>query len=290
MRLLLVVAALAVIVAIAASQAFYTVDQTEQAIITQVGVYQTTVTSPGLHVKTPFVQAVHRLDKRLLRFDSAPSEYLTKDKKALVVDAYARYRISDALLFFQSVRTEESAQARLHAVIASELREEVASHDQLEIIRENREALMQEVTRRSAEKARDFGIEVLDVRIGRADFPPQVASRVYDRMKSERQRIANQFRAEGAEGGTRVRAEADKERTVLLADAERRAAEIRGNGEAEAIRVYGEAIRLDQEFFTFLRTLDAYKRALRENTTLVLSSDADIFRYFTSPDPAPAKR
>ena len=283
MRLLIALGVLIVIGFIGLSQSLYTIDQTQQAIITQVGVPVGTVTVPGLHAKAPFVQAVHRLDKRLLRFDTTATEYLTGDKKALVVDAYARYRISDPLLFFTNVINEDGAQTVLQGVIASELRAEVASHDQTDIIGKGRPDIMQTVTQKSAEKAKKFGMEVTDVRIVRADFPTQVASQVYARMKSERARIANQYRAEGTEQGTRIRAEADKERTVLLAGAERRAAETRGEGEGEAIRVYGEAVSLDQEFYAFLRTLEAYKKALGENGTAVLSTDSELFKYFTSP-------
>lgn len=276
---------LVVIGFIVGSQVVYTLDQTEQAIITRVGEYQRTEASAGLHVKTPFLESVHRLDKRLLRFDAQPAEFLTGEKKALVIDSYARYRIHDARKFFEVVRTEPEARARLEAIISSEIREEVATHDQIEVIRDRREELMLDVTQRSDLKARDFGIQVIDVRIVGADFPSEVAFSVYERMQSERILVANRFRAEGVEQRDIVEAAADLESRTILATAEEEAAATRGEGEGEAIRIQGEAINLDPEFFTFVRTLEAYAKALGDGTTLVIPSNSDFYQFITDPYP-----
>lgn len=270
---------------------FYVVDTTEQALVVEFGVIRQTISRPGLYFKQPFIQQAVLLEKRLLRLDVAESELLTLDKKALVVDAYARYRITDVRRFFETVRTEEIANSRLDAIVSSELRQEVATHNQIEVIRDNRESLMKDVTHRSAEKARDFGVEIVDVRIKRADFPEQVASRVYDRMRSERLVAANLLRAEGAEVAAQIRATADKQREVILAEAQRDSNRTRGEGEAAAIKILAAAYNVDPEFFAFLRSLEAYSKALSEGTTIVLSSDSDLFEYLTNPAlPSPDKK
>ena len=267
------------------SQTAYKVDQTEQVIITRVGVYQRTVSIPGLHFKMPFLETAHRLEKRLLRFDSEPSEFLTGEKKALIIDSYARYKIIDARQFFEVVRTELQARARLEAIISSEIREEVATHDQIEVIGERREALMQAVSQRSDIKARDFGMSVVDVRIVGADFPAEVANSVYDRMRSERIRIANRFRAEGDEEKAKIEAAADRERQELLAVAGEQAQTIRGEGEAEAIKIQGEAIDTDRDFYLFVRTLEAYETSIQERTTFVAPLGSDFYQFITDPYP-----
>lgn len=269
----------------------YIVDTTEQALVVEFGVIRQTISQPGLYLKQPFIQQAVLLEKRLLRLDIDESELLTLDKKALVMDAYGRYRITDARRFFETVRTEEIANSRLDAIVSSELRQEVATHNQIEVIRDNRESLMKEVTARAAEKAKEFGLEIIDVRIKRAEFPEQVASRVYDRMRSERLVAANLLRAEGAEVAAQIRATADKQREVILAEAQRDSNRIRGEGEAEAIKILAEAHNADPEFFAFLRSLEAYSTALKEGTTIVLSSDAELFEYLTNPAlPGPDKK
>lgn len=263
------------------SQSVYVVDETEQVIITRLGEYRREATEPGLRFKTPFIESVHRIEKRLLRFDSEPSEFLTAEKKALIIDSYARYRIINARQFFEVVRTELGARGRLEAIISSEIREEVATHDQIEVIRDNRESLMRNVTERSNEKALEFGMSVVDVRIVGADFPPEVANSVYDRMRSERTRIANRFRAEGDEEKAKIEAEADLERAQILAEANERARTIRGEGEAEAIGIQGRAIDTDRDFYNFVRTLEAYELSLTDGTTLVVPLDSDFYQFLT---------
>jgi membrane protease subunit HflC len=285
MRILIPFVILVVIGLIVGSQTLYMLDQTEQAVITRLGVVQKIVTNPGLHAKTPFVESVNRLEKRLLRFDATPSEFLTGEKKALVINSYARYRILDPQQFFEVVRTEVQARARLEAIISSEIRAEVATHDQIAVIRDRREELMLDVTKRSDIQAREFGIAVVDVRIVGADFPPEVATSVFARMQSERVRIANRFRAEGEEQRDTVEAAANLESRTILASAEEKAATIRGEGEAEAIQILGDAIDLDLDFFTFVRTLEAYIEALDSGTTLVIPADSDFYQFITDPYP-----
>ena len=285
MRILIPFLILIVIGLIVGSQSLYALDQTEQAVITRLGVVQRIVTTAGLHSKTPFLESVNLLEKRLLRFDATPSEFLTGEKKALVINSYARYRIIDPQQFFEVVRTEVQARARLEAIISSEIRAEVATHDQSEVIRDRREELMRDVTRRSDVQARDFGIQVVDVRIVGADFPAEVANSVFARMQSERLRIANRFRAEGEEQRDTVESLANLESRTILASAEETAATIRGEGEAEAIQILGEAINLDVEFFTFVRTLEAYVEALGSGTTLVIPADSDFYQFITDPYP-----
>ena len=262
-------------------QSVYIVDETEQVIITRLGEYRREATEPGLYFKTPFIESAHRIEKRLLRFDSEPSEFLTAEKKALIIDSYARYRIINARQFFEVVRTELGARGRLEAIIASEIREEVATHDQIEVIRDNRESLMRNVTLRSDIKAQDFGISVVDVRIVGADFPPEVANSVYDRMRSERIRIANRFRAEGDEEQAKIEADADLERAQILAEANERAQTTRGEGEAQAIAIQGQAIDTDREFYYFVRTLEAYEASLGEGITLVMPLESDFYQFLT---------
>ena len=263
------------------SQSFYVVDETEQVIITRLGEYRREATEPGLKLKMPFIESTHTLEKRLLRFDSEQSEFLTAEKKALLIDSYARYRIINARQFFEVVRTEIGARGRLEAIISSEIREEVATNDQIEVIRDNRESLMRNVTERSDIKAQEFGISVVDVRIVGADFPDEVANSVYDRMRSERIRIANRFRAEGDEEKAKIEADADLQRAQILAEANEQSQTIRGEGEAQAIAIQGQAIDTDREFYNFVRTLEAYEASLVDGTTLVVPLDSDFYQFLT---------
>lgn len=264
-------------------QALYVLDVTEQAIVTQFGQYKRSVLEPGLHVKAPFLEEVIRLDRRVLRFDSPPLSILTSDKKNLVIDAYARFRIVDPLKVFQTVRNEAGVDNRVGAIISSELKKEVASHTQSAVISKSRAELMAIVARRASEQAREFGVELMDVRIKRADFPPQVVESIYGRMRAEREREAKKFRAEGVEEELKIKAEADKKKTIILAEARKQSEILRGEGESEAIRIYAEALEQDTEFYAFLRSLDAYKEFMKTNTTVVLSAESDLFRYLETP-------
>jgi len=275
--------AAAVLVVIVGSQTLFTVNETEQVIITQMGKYVRTITEPGLHFKLPLIQTVHRFEKRILVSDAPPAEYLTLDKKRLVVDSYTRWRIADPLQFYKTVRNEPGALARLDGLVFSELRKELASHTLREVIGPQREPIMESVAKRSDEIVREFGIEIVDVRVKRVDLPEEVEASVFARMRAERERIAKKYRAEGEEQARIIRAEADKKATIILAEAYKRAKEIRGEGDAAAIKIYAEAIEQDPEFYAFLRSLEAYEKLFEGGTTLVLSADAELFRYLAGP-------
>jgi membrane protease subunit HflC len=270
----------AVAVLIALNLVLFTVDETKQVVITQMGRPVRSIADPGLHMKLPYpVQTAHYFDDRLLVYDSAPTEILTEDKKNLVVDNYARWRIVDPLLFMQTVRDENGAQARLDDIIYSELRVELGKHDLQEVVSTAREQLMKIVTDRCDERARDYGISIVDVRIKRADLPEENERFVYERMRAERRRKANMYRSEGEEEALKIRAQTDKEKTILLAEAYRSAQETRGEGDAAATKIYASALQADPEFYRFWRTLEAYRAALDTSTVLVLSPDSDFFRY-----------
>lgn len=274
---------LIILVLIGMRTVLFTVDETEQAIIVQLGRYVRTVQEPGLHFKTPLVQTVHRFENRILEYDAAAAKVITADKKHLVVDNYARWKIIDPLKFYETVRNEFGAQARLDDIVFSEIREELARHTLTEIISLQREAIMDTVGHRCDEKAREYGIQVIDVKIKRADLPEEVTHSVYARMKAERERIAKKYRSEGEEESVKIKAQADKERTVLLADSYRHAQELKGKGDAEAIKIYAQALEEDPEFYSFLRTLEVYRKALTGGTTMVLSSDSELFQYLSQP-------
>ncbi len=264
---------------IAGTATFLTVDETETVIITQLGKYIRTVEEPGLEVKIPFIQTAHYFDKRVLEYDAAPAEILTKDKKNLVVDNYARWRIIDPLKLYQTVRNEGGAQARLDDIIYADLREELANVNLSDIIDIHREVIMKAVAEKSAEKARQYGIEIIDVRIQRADLPPEVEESVYARMNAERHRIAKKYRSEGEEEAAKIKAETDKQRAIILAEAYRQAQTIKGRAEAEATRIYANAFQRDPQFYDFVRTLESYAKIIDKETTLILRSDSELFQY-----------
>jgi len=261
----------------------FTINETEQAIITQLGKYVRTISEPGLKFKIPFLQSVHKFEDRVLEYDAAAAPVITSDKKHLVIDNYARWKIVEPLKLYQTVRDESGAQARLDDIVFSELREEVARHTLTEIISVNRETIMAKVHKQCDEKAREYGVEVIDVRIKRADLPSEVARSVYARMKAERERIAKKYRSEGEEEAVKIRATTDKEKTILLADAYRQAEKVSGEGDAGAITIYAEAFEKDPEFYAFVRTLEAYKKSLGRDTTVILPSDSEFFRYLNPP-------
>lgn len=277
----LIVLLAAIVVGI--NMTLFTVDETEQVIITQMGKYIKTIDEAGLHFKIPLLQSVHYFDKRCLEYDAAPAEILTLDKKNLVVDNYTRFKIVDPLKFYQTVRDIVGAQARLDDIIYSELREELARHIFSEIIDIHREGIMDTVAKRSDEKASEYGIKIIDTRIKRADLPKEVEASVYARMRAERERIAKKYRSEGNEEAAKIRAETDKQKVFILAEVYRKAEETKGEGDAEAIKIYAEAFEKNPEFYGFLRTLEAYKKFIREGTTVVLESNSELFRYLGSP-------
>jgi len=265
--------------AITLSVSVFTVDETEQAIITRLGKYVRTVQEPGLHFKMPLVQQVHKFESRVLEYDAAEAKIMTSDKKHLVIDNYARWRIVDPLKFYQAVRTVSQAQPRLDDIVFSEIREELARHDLTEIVSVNRAVIMDKVGKQCNAKAAAYGIEVIDVRIKRADLPEEVRHSVYSRMQAERERKAKKYRSEGEEEAVKIRAKTDKEKVVILAESKREAEKIRGEGDAGAIKIYAQAYEKDPEFYEFVRTLEAYEKALMGETTVILSSKSEFFKF-----------
>lgn len=341
---------LAIVALIVLPQIFFTVDETQLAIVTRFGEFRDAHTTPGLRVKTPFVDSVTKFDKRLLRADAPPASLLTSDKRNLVIDSYARYRIVDPLLFFTSLRSEREAASRVSSIVNSQLRSEVALDLQSDIISETREEVMERVTiasnRTEIERdvairfpdglrngeitilisiitqdtdnptrprsptpaeledlirepnppgleglkvtyfqplARQFGVEVVDVRIKGADFPVDIASSVFTRMQAERERIASGLRAEGNQRDAEIRADVDRQVEVTIETAQGLSARLRGEGEGQAITILAEALEQDPEFYDFQRTLEAYRASFDTDTTLLLDSDSDFFKFLQDP-------
>jgi membrane protease subunit HflC len=270
--------------------AVFTVPVWMQAMVVQLGDPVREVREPGLYWKIPFIQQVTYFDRRLLDYDASPKEILTRDKQQLVVDNYSRWRIIEPLQYWRTVRNEDGAQSRLDDIVYSNLRETLGRHTLREIVSEKRAALLEEVTKRSDQKAREYGIEIVDVRIKRADLPEKNELNVFNRMRSERERQAKKYRAEGDEEARKIRSGSDKEVQILMADARQKAEVIRGEGDARAAGIFAEAYGRDAEFYAFVRTLDAYRRTLSVNTTAILSPDSDFLQLLKRIDaghPAP---
>jgi len=259
--------------------ALFTVPQWMQAMVVQLGEPVRVVQEPGLYWKIPFIQQVTYFDRRLLDYDAASKDILTIDKQQLSVDNYSRWRIADPLQFYRTVRDERGAQSRLDDIVYSDLRETLGRHTLRDIVSDKRDQLMADVTARSAEKAKVYGIEIVDVRIKRADLPEKNEQTVFGRMRSERERQAKKFRAEGDEEARKIRSESDKQVQILLADATQQAQVIRGEGDANATRIFAEAYGRDPDFYAFQRTLEAYRSALASGTTVILSPKSEFFRF-----------
>ena len=266
-----------------ANLSLFIVDETKQAIVLQFGKPIRTIKEPGLNWKLPFIQNVVFFEDRLLVYDAAPTEIITKDKKTLIVDNYARWKIIDPLKFLQTVRDLNGAQARLDDIIYSELRVDLGLFDMSEIVSERREGIMKRVTEISNEKANTYGIEIVDVRIKRVDLPPENEKFIFDRMRAERERIAKQYRAEGQEESAKIIAETEREKTVILAEAYKTAQTLKGEGEAESVKIYAESFNQDPEFYKFYRTLEAYRKTFKDKTTVLLSTDSEFLKYLSKP-------
>jgi membrane protease subunit HflC len=241
------------------------------------------VREPGLYWKVPFVQSVTFFDKRVMAADTGSAEYLTLDKKRLLIDHISRWEIVDPLKFYRTVRDERGGMARLDDIITARLRQEVGKETFKEIIREKRDVIMETVTAEARTLAEPFGLRVIDVRVKRADLPAEVQASVFARMQAERQRIALRYRAEGEEKGREIRANADKEREIILAKAYQESQSLRGAGDAQAITVTGQAFGRDPVFYGFVRRLETYERVFSPETTIVLRPDSDLLRYLDSP-------
>lgn len=266
-----------------ANLSLFIVDETKQAIVLQFGKPIRVIKDPGLNWKLPFVQNVVFFEDRLLVYDAAPTEIITKDKKTLIVDNYARWKIIDPLKFLQTVRDLNGAQARLDDIIYSELRVDLGLFDMSDIVSERREGIMKRVTEISNEKASIYGIAIVDVRIKRVDLPPENEKFIFDRMRAERERIAKQYRAEGQEESAKIIAETEREKTVILAEAYKSAQILKGEGEAESVKIYAESFNQDPEFYKFYRTLEAYTKTFKDKTTVLLSTDNEFLKYLTKP-------
>ncbi len=311
MRNLVIAGVLVILALIIITQSLFVVQETEQVVVTRFGDVRSVHTSPGLYLKAPFVDTVINYDRRLLRIDAPPSQFLDRDINILEIDVYGRFRINDPRAFLQTLTTEENARSILAQRINSSLRAEVAERSREEIIggdveldesgepvtddegnsrvqpTNSRTELLEDVIAavqvNLAQEDPSFGVEMVDIRIKRADFPQEVAGRIFERMRSDREKISRRLRAEGEEEARTRRAAADRDVEVILAGADRDASRLRGDGEAQAISILAESLNKDPEFFSFRRSLDAYKAFLNQRTTVILSSDAPLFRFLQSP-------
>ncbi|MQF94275.1 MAG: protease modulator HflC [SAR202 cluster bacterium] len=312
MAKIIVIGAVLILGLITLSTSLYVVDETEQVVVTRFGDVRSVRTEPGLYVRAPFgVDSVTSYDRRLLRIDAPPDRFLDADINILEIDVYGRFRINDPRQFLQTLNTEENARRVLAQRINSSLRAEVAERSREEIIggdveldgsgepvtddegnsrvlpTNSRTEMLQDVIAavqaNLAQEDPSFGVEMIDIRVKRADFPAEVAGRIFERMRSDREKISRRLRAEGEEEARTRRAAADREVEVILAAADRDANRLRGEGEAQAIAILAESLNKDPEFFSFRRSLDAYKEFLNQNTTVILSSEADIFKFLQSP-------
>ena len=270
---------LVVLVLVAFNSFLFTVREDRQVVVTRFGKPVRVLREAGLHYRLPFVEQLSFFDRRLLEYDSNPTEIITQDKKTLVVDNFSRWRIIDPLQFLRTVRNETGAQARLDDIIYSELRLELGRKDLIDIVAKDRAQLMGKVTKASDGKAREYGIEIVDVRLKRADLPAENLKAIYGRMQAERQRIARQYRSEGKEQAEKIRAETNRERDVLLAEAYEKEQTIKGEGDAKSIEINAGAFGQDEEFYAFLKSLEVYERSLKDKTTLVLPASSDFLKF-----------
>ena len=270
--------------ALLAFLSLFTVHQTQQALVLQFGDPRRVITEPGLNVRVPFVQNVVYVDKRILHLDSDAEELIARDQKRLVVDAFTRYRITNPLQFYKSLRDVSRARSRLEAIVSSSMRSIVGEVDFQAVVRDQRAELMLRIRDFVNTQVSDFGVEIVDVRIRRADLPEANSQAIYRRMQTERQQEAAEFRARGQEVSRAIRAQADKQVTVLLAEANRDAEIIRGGGDACRNRIFAAAYGVDPDFFAFYRAMQAYEKALdRKETMLVLSPDSEFLRFLKNP-------
>jgi membrane protease subunit HflC len=285
--LAILIAIVAVIVV--ADYTFFTVDPTEQALVLRFGQpVRDLVSQPGLHARVPFIDAVVYIDKRILKLDNERQEVLVAENQRLEVDAFVRYRIADPLLFYQSVFNVKGADAQLGGMLNSALRRTLSEASIVDIVRNRRDALMADIRDQVKVGAARFGLDIVDVRIKRADLPPENSDAVFRRMQAERQRLAATFRAQGSQQSQQIKADADAKVTVTVAQAQQQSEQIRGEGDSERNRIFAQAYGTDPDFFAFYRSMQAYDAAFKSDTRAILSPKSDFFRYFSNPIPAPA--
>lgn len=288
-RSIMAALAAAFVVALVAGSALFTVSQTEQVLITQLGQPVRVIADPGLHAKIPFVQTAISFDRRLLDYEVPPEEVILGDQRRLIVDSFTRFRITDPLRYFQAVGSAEDAiRARLNSVVSSALRRVLGNEQLLNVLSSQRGRIMSMIRDQANTEMAGFGVIVEDVRIRRADLPEENTQAVLARMQSERERVAKQARAEGAEASARIRANAERERTVLLADARATADALRGKGEAQAIATYADAFERDPQFFQTWRTLQAYREAFASGNSHLVMTPGDDFLKLLSHAPRPS--
>jgi membrane protease subunit HflC len=287
-----VLVVLAGLAGIFAYLSMFIVHVNEQAVVLTFGSPEQVINQPGgkhgpgLYYRIPFVQTVDYFDKRILDLDSPPYEVNALDQKRLMVDSFSRYRITDPLLFYQSVRNEAGVRERLKPIVESALRRVLGAATFQEIVRDKREELMKKIAKQVNEDGKEFGLEVVDVRIKRADLPEQNQKNVFERMRAERQREAAEIRAEGTGASSKIKADADRQVTVIKAEAMREAERTRGEGDAERNRIFAEAYNRDPDFFAFYRSMQAYEAGMKggeTETRMLLSPDSDFFKYFNNP-------
>ncbi len=282
-RILLVALAIVVLaIGVVATGMLFIVHETEQALVVRLGEPRRVIQQPGLHMKLPFIENVLYFDDRVLDYAPPAEEIIPSDQKRVVVDTFARFRITSPLQFYQANQGSEAvARDRLRGILISSLRRVIGNRTLASLLSEERAEIMRQIREETNERAAALGIEVIDVRIRRADLPQANAEAIYQRMQSEREREAREFRAQGAELAQRIRSRAERERTVIIAEAQRQAQILRGEGDADATAIYADAFNRDPEFFAFYRSMEAYRNSLTsEGTTLVLTPDSDFFRYF----------
>jgi membrane protease subunit HflC len=297
----LILGGVAAVALLAAASSLFTVQQTEQVLVTQFGEPVRVISEPGLHAKIPFIQTVISFDRRLLDYDAPGEEVILGDQRRLIMDSFTRFRIVDPLLFYQTVGAQETGiRGRLSSIVVSALRRVLGNEPLLAVLSSDRARIMTEIQRQVNAEAGRFGVAVEDVRVRRADLPEENTQAILRRMQSERERVAREARAEGGEVAARIRAGAERERTVLLAESQAQADTLRGQGDQEAIRIFADAAQRDPEFWGFYRSMQAYREAFSEGETrLILTPDSDFFRYFrqampqtgsqpAAPAPAPA--
>lgn len=280
-----VIAVLIALVAIALYSSIFFVHQTQQALLLRFGEPRRIILEPGLQYKAPLIDTVVLIDKRILDLDSPPQEVIASDQKRLVVDAFARYRITDPLKFYQSVGTVEGANSRLLPVLNSSMRGVLGASNFIEVVRDDRADLMEKIKDgMNAEAKNNFGIEIVDVRLRRADLPDANSQAVYQRMQTERQREAAEIRAQGNQASQVIRAKADRDVTVIVAEATSKGEQLRGEGDGLRNKIFADAYTQDADFFAFYRSMQAYEFGLnKEGTKMLLTPDSDFFRYFQNP-------
>lgn len=279
MRRVVILALSALVAAIVVMQCVFTVDETQQALVLQLGKPVSDSLGPGLHFKLPFIQNVVYIDSRVLHYEANPAEVLTKEKKTLVVDNYAKWRIVDPLQFYRSLGTVERAKSRLDDLVYAEVRVAIGSYSMEEVVSSRRAEIMAIVTSNVNDTVKNFGLQIMDVRVKRTDLPAQNEKAIFGRMKAERERTAKLYRSEGQEESAKIKSGAERERTVILAEANKQSEVIRGEGDAVATKTYAESLGQSPEFYSFMRSMDAYKKSLKDNGRVVMTPGSGFMKY-----------